>query len=166
MVRWACSQALCYACMCGLFNSHRRRHVMVLHSFEAACQAAWTSEHSGAEPLPLPGARAEAGETAVDGGAGEEESKGEQKLEGLSDLTRSRMNENDKRIRLNVGGQLFETTAEVLRREPDSLLAALTFSEPPAEADESGVFFFDRDWYVQLHCIALHCNAKGFGVGS
>ena len=49
-----------------------------------------------------------------------------------------------------MGGQIFETTAAVLRREPDSLLAALTFAEPPVEADKEGTFFFDRDWCVAL----------------
>jgi hypothetical protein len=49
-----------------------------------------------------------------------------------------------RRIRLNIGGQLFETTARVLASDPDSALAKLAGSPPPAD----GAWFFDRDWWT------------------
>ena len=53
------------------------------------------------------------------------------------------------RMVLNVGGQLFETTAEVLCRDRFSLLAALCVQgKPPVEKDESGSIFLDRDWWI------------------
>ncbi|KAG5193156.1 BTB/POZ protein [Tribonema minus] len=57
------------------------------------------------------------------------------------------------RVVLNVGGQIFETTAGVLCRDRFSLLAALCRggggSAAPVEKDPaSGAFFLDRDWWV------------------
>mgnify|MGYP003889497165 FL=1 len=77
-----------------------------------------------------------------------EESKGDEGVAKAQAEKKARLDESQARIRLNVGGQVFETTAEVLRREPESLLSALTYADPPVHADESGTFFFDRDWCV------------------
>mmetsp|Transcript_23856 Transcript_23856/g.75095 ORF Transcript_23856/g.75095 Transcript_23856/m.75095 type:complete len:284 (-) Transcript_23856:256-1107(-) len=55
---------------------------------------------------------------------------------------------SEKTVRLNVGGQLFEVSEEVLKRDPNSLLAALCGSESPLESDEDGVVFVDRDWWT------------------
>ena len=85
---------------------------------------------------------------------------------------------DDKRMKINVGGQIFETTFKTLRREPHSLLAALTHDDAPIfssslhtssnnnketinssidqdKGDSSGgdindydCVFFDRDWWV------------------
>jgi hypothetical protein len=52
------------------------------------------------------------------------------------------------RIVLNVGGHVFETTAQVLTRDRFSLLAALCKRRPPIEPDPTGAFFLDRDWWV------------------
>jgi len=51
------------------------------------------------------------------------------------------------RIRINVGGQLFETTARVLRRDPGSALAELAERPAPTDA-EDGAWFFERDWWT------------------
>ena len=42
-----------------------------------------------------------------------------------------------RRVRLNVGGQVFETSVRVLRRDPDSLLAALASEDAPLELDDA-----------------------------
>ena len=58
------------------------------------------------------------------------------------------------RVRLNVGGQLFEVSTAVLGQDPDSLLAALCDPECPllaqGEAQSGGarVVYVDRDWWV------------------
>ena len=122
-----------------------------MRSFEAAKKAAWEGEAAGALLLPEPSKPddADAGE-GNDAGAGKgtEESKGDEGVAKAQAEKKARLDASQARIRLNVGGQVFETTAEVLRREPESLLSALTYADPPVHADESGTFFFDRDWCV------------------
>lgn len=56
-------------------------------------------------------------------------------------------------ITIDIGGQRFVTTARTLMREPGSVLAALTRTVPPVEADEDGAFFFDRDWWLFRHIL-------------
>ena len=65
----------------------------------------------------------------------------------------------------NVGGQIFETTAGVLTKDPYSVLAAYcrscehdSSSESKAgnlfEAEpRSGIFFIDRDWWLFRHIL-------------
>ncbi|CAM9447828.1 unnamed protein product [Phaeothamnion confervicola] len=53
-----------------------------------------------------------------------------------------------RRVRLNVGGQVFEVAEAVLRRDPHSLLAALCDDECPLKTDDDGVIYVDRDWWV------------------
>jgi hypothetical protein len=62
--------------------------------------------------------------------------------------------EPEKEIVFNVGGQIFETTAGVLTREPFSVLAAYCRTEPvmPSEPT-SGVFFIERDWWLFRHIL-------------
>ena len=58
---------------------------------------------------------------------------------------------SDRRIKLNVGGKLFETTVSTLQSGgPDSLLAALSNSRQPDDGDgdneeEEEPIFIDRD---------------------
>ena len=52
-----------------------------------------------------------------------------------------------KRVRINVGGQVFETTGRVLLRDPGSALARLATEEPPKDAPD-GAWFFERDWWT------------------
>jgi hypothetical protein len=65
-----------------------------------------------------------------------------------------------RRILINVGGLMFETTEAVLRRDEGSpsianyfsdpcdrsLLSKLCDDPPPVEPDPEGFFVFDRDW--------------------
>lgn len=52
----------------------------------------------------------------------------------------------ESRVRLNVGGHTFETTAGVLCRDRYSALAFLCMTEQPVSKDANGAFFIDRDW--------------------
>ena len=52
-------------------------------------------------------------------------------------------------VLLNVGGQIFSTTCEVLTRDKFSVLASLCTPSPPLTPDPStGAFFLERDWWV------------------
>ena len=62
--------------------------------------------------------------------------------------------EPDTEIALNIGGQLFETNAAILTRDPFSILAALCRQNPPIARQADGTFFFDRDWWIFRHIIA------------
>lgn len=53
-----------------------------------------------------------------------------------------------KRVRLNVGGQVFEASETVLRRDPHSMLAALCDDECPLKTDDDGIVYVDRDWWT------------------
>jgi len=55
---------------------------------------------------------------------------------------------DSRSIRINVGGLMFETSASVLMRDPDSLLAKLTSDNPPLMPEADGSFLFQRDWWL------------------
>ena len=57
------------------------------------------------------------------------------------------------RVTVNVGGMVFETTAEVLTKDRFSVLAALCTDNPPVQADGNGAFFFDRDGALFQHIV-------------
>ncbi|XP_054478943.1 BTB/POZ domain-containing protein KCTD14 [Anoplopoma fimbria] len=48
-------------------------------------------------------------------------------------------------VQLNVGGQLFSTSVNTLRKHPDSKLAELLGRQPKTRGDAQGRFFIDRD---------------------
>ena len=51
-----------------------------------------------------------------------------------------------KHIKLNVGGQIFKTSLETLRKDPDSMLASMFSERFDVEPDEEdGAYFIDRD---------------------
>ena len=51
-----------------------------------------------------------------------------------------------KNIKLNVGGQIFKTSLETLRKDPDSMLAAMFSQRFDIQPDEDdGAYFIDRD---------------------
>lgn len=58
---------------------------------------------------------------------------------------------------INVGGQIFETTCDVLIRDPYSILAALCREKqiPSLAPDERGIYYFDRDWWLFRHILAF-----------
>mmetsp|Transcript_15384 Transcript_15384/g.32152 ORF Transcript_15384/g.32152 Transcript_15384/m.32152 type:complete len:329 (-) Transcript_15384:260-1246(-) len=54
-----------------------------------------------------------------------------------------------ERVRMRVGGQMFEVSKAVLCLDPNSLLAALCNDESPLEVDrEDQVVVVDRDWWL------------------
>jgi hypothetical protein len=62
-----------------------------------------------------------------------------------------------KRLRLNVGGQIFEINVSKLDNDPDSLLAALAAEDCPLFGDDRGkrVAYVDRDWWTFRHVLAF-----------
>ena len=63
------------------------------------------------------------------------------------------------RIKLNVGGQLFETTTETLRRDPESMLAAMA-GPGGAMVANGGCFYIDRDWWLFRHILTFLRDGK------
>lgn len=62
---------------------------------------------------------------------------------------------SEKRLRLNVGGQIFEIAHKFVKDDPDSLLAALSADDCPlhamAENDPAAakrIAYIDRDWWI------------------
>mmetsp|Transcript_37876 Transcript_37876/g.48817 ORF Transcript_37876/g.48817 Transcript_37876/m.48817 type:complete len:290 (+) Transcript_37876:78-947(+) len=53
------------------------------------------------------------------------------------------------RVKLNVGGQVFEVTETVLKRDEESFLASLCDREVP----EGEILFIDRDWWIFRYLI-------------
>ena len=56
---------------------------------------------------------------------------------------------------MNVGGQIFETSCEILTKDPYSLLAACCRTVPIMTHNEEGMFYFDRDWWLFRHIISF-----------
>lgn len=54
-------------------------------------------------------------------------------------------------VKINVGGLIFEVSADILQRDSSSLLAGLNPSSPDSSLilPDEGIFYFDRDWYHQ-----------------
>lgn len=63
-------------------------------------------------------------------------------------IPQSMFSTNEKHIRINIGGLMFEIPESILRRDPKSLLAQLCNPDPPVLADPDGFFYFDRDWWL------------------
>lgn len=66
--------------------------------------------------------------------------------------------DSDSEIILNVGGQIFETNVSVLTRDPSSILAACCRVTPHpllCPNEETGMIYFDRDWWLFRHVIAF-----------
>eukprot|EP01120_Amphizonella_sp_Union-15-10_P001698 TRINITY_DN11847_c0_g1_i1.p1 TRINITY_DN11847_c0_g1~~TRINITY_DN11847_c0_g1_i1.p1 ORF type:complete len:258 (-),score=49.30 TRINITY_DN11847_c0_g1_i1:124-897(-) len=49
------------------------------------------------------------------------------------------------RLKLNVGGKIFETTVATLNKYPESLLANMFVGDYKVQPDTDGVYFIDRD---------------------
>lgn len=58
-------------------------------------------------------------------------------------------------ITFNIGGQLFETSVEVMTQDPYSLLAACCRVEPIISPDINGHIFIDRDWWLFRHILGF-----------
>lgn len=58
-------------------------------------------------------------------------------------------------ISLNIGGQLFETSVDILTKDPYSILASCCRKKPFFQGSADGrTFFFDRDWWIFRHIIS------------
>ncbi|KAG6972354.1 hypothetical protein JG687_00001510 [Phytophthora cactorum] len=60
---------------------------------------------------------------------------------------------SDRRVTVDVGGQLFELSAAVAFKDSASLLAAFVQDDSPLSAAESGCFRVDRDWRLFRHIL-------------
>ncbi|KAG1697943.1 hypothetical protein DVH05_015427 [Phytophthora capsici] len=60
---------------------------------------------------------------------------------------------SDRRVTVDVGGQLFELSAAVALKDPASLLAAFVQDDSPLTAAEKGCFRVDRDWKLFRHIL-------------
>ena len=48
-------------------------------------------------------------------------------------------------VKLNVGGKIYKTTLNTLRKDPDSMLCAMFSGRYELKPDEDGSFFIDHD---------------------
>lgn len=55
---------------------------------------------------------------------------------------------------------MFETSEKVLKRDSNSLLAALVQEDSPIKLNESGCYVIDRDWYLFRHILAFLRDGK------
>ena len=52
----------------------------------------------------------------------------------------------DRAVKLNVGGKIYKTTLETLRKDPDSMLSVMFSGRHELKTDaEDGAYFIDRD---------------------
>jgi hypothetical protein len=61
----------------------------------------------------------------------------------------------DTPIGLNVGGQMFESTVEILIVDPFSVLASLCRQRPSIKPNADGIFYLDRDWWLFRHILSF-----------
>ena len=62
----------------------------------------------------------------------------------------------DTLISINVGGQIFEASVDILTKDPYSMLAGLCRRESPiVKPDEDGIFYIDRDWWIFRHILSF-----------
>lgn len=62
----------------------------------------------------------------------------------------------DTLISINVGGQIFEASVDILTKDPYSMLAGLCRLESPiVKPDEDGIFYIDRDWWIFRHILSF-----------
>lgn len=57
-------------------------------------------------------------------------------------------NKIESRIKLNIGGLVFEVEASMLSRDKESLLASLNSEDSLISPDVNGIYTFDRDWWL------------------
>ncbi|TYZ60417.1 hypothetical protein PybrP1_004591 [[Pythium] brassicae (nom. inval.)] len=61
----------------------------------------------------------------------------------------------DRRLAVDVGGQLFEVSSALAARDGGSLLAALADDDSPLLAAECGCFRVDREWWLFRYVLAF-----------
>eukprot|EP00948_MAST-09A_sp_MAST-9A-sp1_P001473 g1473.t1 len=76
-------------------------------------------------------------------------------LEEIKTIDWKQQRKRPKTYRLNIGGQVFETTATVLKKDPHSMLAALCADDSPLnqpndniDGDGEAEFYVERDWWL------------------
>ena len=77
----------------------------------------------------------------------EDPNNGRQEKPAIEEITKT-MNEVHlaSTIKLNVGGKIYETTLDTLRKDPDSMLCAMVSGRFELKANErDGAHFIDRD---------------------
>lgn len=57
----------------------------------------------------------------------------------------------DRRVTIDVGGQLFELSSALAAKDAKSLLAALVDDDSPLAESDCGCFRVDRDWYERVN---------------
>lgn len=62
---------------------------------------------------------------------------------------------NGKRLRINVGGQIFEFHASFVKHDPDSLLAALAADDCPLYDGSHRIPYVDRDWWTFRYVLSF-----------
>lgn len=60
-----------------------------------------------------------------------------------------------KRIRINVGGLVFEAYETTLKKDSKSILSQLCDTDPPFIPDSDGCFVFNRDWWLFRYILAF-----------
>ena len=78
----------------------------------------------------------------------------ESQAKELLEKTEFHFLEPEAYVGINVGGQIFETTAGVLCRDPYSILAGICRVSPCLSPNEDGIFYFDRDWWLFRHILS------------
>ena len=69
-----------------------------------------------------------------------------------------------KTVRLNLSGQVFETTQAVLKKDEGSMLAALCGKNSPLADDPEGTVFIERDWWLFRYVLQyLRMGGGSFG---
>ncbi|KAL1918600.1 uncharacterized protein VTP21DRAFT_2622 [Calcarisporiella thermophila] len=68
-----------------------------------------------------------------------------EKLQQETTLMKDVMKFQNEKIKLNVGGLLFETSLTTLKRDPNSMLAAMFSGRHSLKPDPDGSYFIDRD---------------------
>ncbi|KAF1313209.1 hypothetical protein FI667_g17597, partial [Globisporangium splendens] len=63
--------------------------------------------------------------------------------------------EHDRRITIDVGGQLFEISSALASKDSGSLLAAFVDDGSPLSASECVCFRIDRDWWLFRYVLSL-----------
>lgn len=84
-----------------------------------------------------------------------EERKKALKLIERADWLPTQLLGEQKTVRINVGGLMFEANEDVLQRDPDSLLCKLTTENPPLLPETDGSFVFNRDWWLFRFILAF-----------
>eukprot|EP00112_Aurelia_sp_Birch-Aquarium-sp1_P001394 Seg1148.2 transcript_id=Seg1148.2/GoldUCD/mRNA.D3Y31 product="BTB/POZ domain-containing protein KCTD7" protein_id=Seg1148.2/GoldUCD/D3Y31 len=77
----------------------------------------------------------------------------EQKMEYLEMKKKVETVHFPKVVKLNIGGQIFETNVKTLQKDPDSLLATMFSEQIEVIKQENETYFIDHDWTNFRHVL-------------